>query len=95
MPIVDLNDKESIKNSHWWIGAKTREDWYLKQGDHWYIFRDGKLQRPKAPKGNPSSQTLIKDGKSISIWKLHGMWIMAGILGISLALNLLILLMLL
>jgi hypothetical protein len=89
MPILDLNDPKTLKNSEWWIGANDKENWFLKQGDDWYIFRDGKLQRPKAPKSNPSSQPLIRDSNSISNWKLYGIWVLVGVLGVSLAFNVL------
>ena len=84
MPIVD-------DNGYWWLDANNKEDWYLKAGDNWYVFKGGKLQSPKATKDKPNSnatQYKIKDQLGIGYSTYRYLTLLfAGLLGISLALN--------
>ena len=44
------------KHSKWFKESGKQQDWYFQQGDDWYRVRGDGCERPKAPKGNPSSQ---------------------------------------
>jgi|10_taG_2_1085330.scaffolds.fasta_scaffold01441_16 hypothetical protein len=84
MPIVD-------KNGKWWLGAKTKDDWFLQVGDEWYIFKGGKLQRPKDTKDKTKSQSTqykVKDQLGIRYVTYRYLAILLFILlGISFGLN--------
>jgi hypothetical protein len=84
MPIID-------ENGYWWLDANNKEDWYLKAGDTWYVFKGGKLQSPQDTKGKPSSdatQYRLKDQLGIRYSSYRCLtFLLAAILGVSLALN--------
>ena len=75
------------ENAHWWIKEKHEHDWWFQKGDYWYVYRNGTPLRSKAPKRNPAIQTVSDKKKSSNNLYFHIAWILAALLGISLALN--------
>ena len=74
------------KDGRWWIGAENKGIWFLQEKDNWYIFRNGKQLSPKDTKKSPMSQNTHRKRYSNDNWIYHTAWILAGLLGISLAL---------
>ena len=80
------------ENAYWWIKEKHRHDWWIQKGDNWYVYRNGTPLRSKAPKSNPAIQTVRDKKDSSKDIYFHISWILAALLGISLALNICLLL---
>lgn len=75
------------EHSKWFIEPGKQQDWYFQQGVEWYRVRSDGCERPKAPKGKPSSQKRSDSKSNTDKWLepvyISDTWLVSVIIALS------------